>query len=61
MKAPNKERMKVLSFKITPKVEEILNALQLQLGMKAGKAPTMTDVVEAAIICLAKKEKIDTK
>lgn len=53
-----RERQKVLSIRITGAGEAMILALQVALTDKLGRPFTKTDVIEAALTLLAKREKI---
>ncbi len=54
-------RQKTLSLKITDDAESILLKLRLLLTAQRGEPVTKTDVIEAALFLLAKREKLSPK
>ena len=58
MRINHEPRQRTLSFKITQAIEDVLNRIRLKMSQKANRNVTKTDVIEAAIKELAKKEKV---
>lgn len=56
-----RQRQKTLSFKVTDAAEAMLIAIQVAMTGRLARPVTKTDVVEAALMLLAKSEKIGDK
>jgi hypothetical protein len=52
------KRQKTLSFKVTEAAEAMLLGLQVALTAKLSRPVSKTDVVEEALLLLAKREKV---
>ena len=56
-----RKRQKTLSFKISDDADSSLSWIQLAMSNKLGRVVTRTDVIEEALLLLAKREKYVAK
>lgn len=56
MRVSKQPRQKVMSFKVTDAIRQLVEQLAARLTIKRQERVTLTDVVEAAVLALAKKE-----